>query len=138
MGFRIPLSACRRVRFRFTGRARDVVVPLHVPHVGRHPGWQRVRAADLLDLRSDIEVIQVGVVTAIAADELVRVGVTALRLAADDANGLAPQGDRPELTGLAANHWVNRHVAKPGSRWLAALFPGCSRARWPRPPSEPR
>jgi hypothetical protein len=100
------------------------VVPLHVPHVGGYPGRQRVRAADLLDLRSDIEVIQVGVVAAIAADELVRVGVTAFRLAADDADRLAPQGDRPELTGLAANRPVNRYVAEPGSRWPAVRLRG--------------
>jgi hypothetical protein len=71
-----------------------------------------IRPADLLNLRGDIEEIQVGVVAAVAADELVRVGVPALRLAADDADGLAPQGNRPVLTGLAANRLVDRHVAQ--------------------------
>ena len=100
------------------------MIPLHVPRVGAHPGWQRVRPADLLDLRSDVEVIQVGVVAAVAADELVRVGVPALRLAADDTDGLAPQGDRPERARLAANRWVNRYVAEPGSRWPAVRLRG--------------
>src|SRR6202035_1039791 len=76
------------------------VEPLHVPHVGAHPGGKRVRAADQPDLRCDVEVVKFGVVAAIAADELVRVGVPALRLTADDAYRLPPQGDRPELAGL--------------------------------------
>src|SRR5262249_21604158 len=77
------------------------VEPLHVPHVGGHPGGKRVRAADQLDLRCDLEVVELGTVAAIAADELVRVGIPALRLAADDADRLPPQGDGPELAGFA-------------------------------------
>ena len=55
-----------------------------------HAGRDRVRPADPLELRGDLLVIQVRIVTAIAADELIRVGVAAFRSAADDAGRLAP------------------------------------------------
>jgi len=55
--------------------------------------------ADLLKPGRDVAVIQVGVVTAVAADELEHVGVAALRLAVDDAGGLAPKNKRPVIPG---------------------------------------
>ena len=46
-------------------------------------------------------VVQVGIVAAVAADELEGVGVAALRLAISHASWLAPQNDCPSMPGLA-------------------------------------
>src|SRR5215831_1197116 len=70
-------------------------MPPQVVPVGGDPGRDRVRSADPLKLQWDIAVVQVGMVTAIAADDLEHAGVAALRLARHDAGGLAPQDNRP-------------------------------------------
>jgi hypothetical protein len=64
-------------------------VLLDVLLLGRHADRDRVGPADPLQLGRDIAVIQVGIVTAVAADDLVQVGVAALRLAFDHADRLA-------------------------------------------------
>jgi hypothetical protein len=58
-------------------------------------GCHGIRPADLLKPRGDVVVIQVGIVTAVAADELERVGVTALWLAVHHPGRLAAEDQRP-------------------------------------------
>ena len=64
-----------------------------------------IRPADLLKPWGDLRVIQVGIVTAVAADELERVCVASW-LAVHDAGRLAPEDQRPAegapVTGLRA------------------------------------
>ena len=75
-----------------------------MPHVFLICGDARsdwVWPADLLELGGHMVVIQVGVVTAVAADELERVGVAALRPAINDAGRLAPENQRPTMPRLA-------------------------------------
>lgn len=59
-----------------------------------------VRPADPLKFKGDVAVIQVGMVTALAADELICIGVAAFRLTFHDADWLASQDDRPPQPGL--------------------------------------
>jgi hypothetical protein len=61
---------------------------------------KRVRPADSLMFRGDVAVVQVGMVTALAADELIRIGVAAFRLTFRDADGLASQDGCPPRRGL--------------------------------------
>ena len=80
------------------------LVPPGVLLIRFHAGRDRVRPADPLELRGDLLVIQVGIVTAIAADELIRVGVAAFRPAADEAGRLAPEHQRPVLPRRTMDH----------------------------------
>ena len=61
-----------------------------------------VGPADLLKFRRDLAVIQVGMVTAVAADDFERVVVAALRLALNDLGWPTPQNHRPVVSGLVA------------------------------------
>jgi hypothetical protein len=62
----------------------------------------RVGPADQLEPGRDLAVIEIGIVAAIAADELKVVAVAALRTAAHDADGLAAQNHRPAVLALIA------------------------------------
>src|SRR5262249_20288755 len=75
-------------------------VQFDVPLVCGNAGRDRVWPADPLKPRRDLGVIQVWIVTAVAADELKRVGVAAFRLAFHDAGRLAPQNGRPAMPWL--------------------------------------
>src|SRR6516165_10111778 len=70
-------------------------VPPQVVPVGGDPGRDLVRSADPLKLRRDLAIVQVGVVTAVAADDFEHAGVVAFRLALHDPGGLAPEHNRP-------------------------------------------
>ena len=59
-----------------------------------------VRPADPLEVRCDIPVIQVGVIAAVAADELVGIGVAAFRTAFHQVDRLTSQDQRPAQRGL--------------------------------------
>ena len=74
-----------------------------VPLVGGDAERDRVRTAYPLKLGRDLAVIKIRMVTAVAADDLERVGVAAFRLARHDAGRLAPQDHRPVLAGLQAS-----------------------------------
>jgi hypothetical protein len=63
--------------------------------VGRDADRKHVRPADPPKFSRDLAVIQVGMVTALTADELICVGVAAFRLTHHDADRLASQDDRP-------------------------------------------
>ena len=93
---------------------------------GQRPGWHsptwalyaampsatRVRPADLPKLRRDLGVVQVGMVAAVAADDLERVGVAAFRPAVHHAGRLAPENHRPAMPGLI----MGRHADDRTSR----------------------
>ncbi len=55
----------------------------------------RIRPADPLKPARDLAVIQVGIVTAVAADDLEHAGVTAIRMPGHNAGRLAPEKHRP-------------------------------------------
>ncbi len=55
---------------------------------------------DQLKLRRDLAVVQVGMVTAVAADDLKHVGVAAVRPALYNARRPPPQNHRPAMSGL--------------------------------------
>jgi hypothetical protein len=71
-----------------------------VPAIRRDAYHQPVRPADTLKVSTDIAVIQVGVITAIAADELIFVGVAAFMATCHDADRLASQDYRPPQGGF--------------------------------------
>src|SRR5271165_5522410 len=79
-------------------------LPRLVPHdvllISGDARRDRERPPDLLQLRGDVTVIQVGIIAAVAADELEHVGTAALGLTVDDADRLAPQNQRPARPGL--------------------------------------
>src|SRR5215471_16200673 len=76
-------------------------MPGDVPGVRGGAGRDRVIGpADPLQLGRHLAVVQVGVVTAVAADYLERVGVPALLLARHDPDGHPAQHYRPAVTGL--------------------------------------
>ena len=76
-------------------------------------------------------VIQIGIVTAIAADELIRVGVAAFRPAADDPGRLAPENHRPVLPRLTMGYHacpfsmtsLNFRSWAPAGRFLMPFVP---------------
>jgi hypothetical protein len=76
------------------------VVPPDVLLIGGDARRDGIGAADLLKLGQDPAVIQVGIIPAVAADQLVRVGVAAFRSALHDAVRLAPQYHCPAAPGL--------------------------------------
>jgi hypothetical protein len=82
-----------------------VVLP-DVRHVGGDAVRDRVRPADPPKLGRDLGVVQVGMVTAVAADDLECVGVAAFRLAPDEADRLAAEDDRPAEPELITGHHV--------------------------------
>ena len=55
----------------------------------------RIRPTDPLKPGRDLAVIQVGIVTAVAADDLQHAGVTAIRMPGHNAGRLAPEKHRP-------------------------------------------
>jgi hypothetical protein len=69
---------------------------------------EQVWPAEQLKPGRDLLVIQVGIVTAVAADDLLQVGVGAFCMAVHDSGRLAPQNHRPAVSGLIT-------VAKPPS-----------------------
>jgi hypothetical protein len=93
----------------------------------------RVRPADPLKPGKDLGVIQVGIITAIAADDLKHVAVAAFGLALHDAGRLAPENGRPAMpwviTGLHSYLLVITALALPdvgpqARRPLGAVCPG--------------
>jgi hypothetical protein len=74
-------------------------VPSDVLLVRCDAGRDGIGASDPLKLRRDIVVIQVGMITAVAADDLKQIGVTVCRLALDHADRLAPENHRPAAGG---------------------------------------
>jgi hypothetical protein len=82
------------------------VVPPDVRYVGGNAVRDRVRPADLPKLRPDLGVIQVRMITAVAADDLKRIGIAAFRAAVHDANRLAAENHRPAMPGLVTGHHV--------------------------------
>jgi len=88
---------------RTGGLACDRLPPVVLPDVLLVRGDARrepVGSADLLKLRRDLAVIQIRVISAVAADELVRVGAAAFRVARHDAERPPPQYHRPAEPGL--------------------------------------
>jgi hypothetical protein len=74
----------------------------------------RVRPADPLKPGRDLGVIQVGVIAALAADELKRAGVAAFHPALHDAGRPAPQGGRAAVAGLTSRRESRQTlVARP-------------------------
>ena len=61
---------------------------------------KRVRSADPLEMRWDVPVILVGIIAAVAADELVKVGLAAFWAAFYEVDRLTSQDQRPAQRGL--------------------------------------
>jgi hypothetical protein len=74
-------------------------MPPDVLFIGCDAGRDPIGASDPLKLRCDVVVVQIGMVTAVAADDLKQIGVTAFRLAVDHADRLAPENHRPAAGG---------------------------------------
>ena len=75
-----------------------------------------VRPAKPLKPWRDLRVIQVTMIAAAGADQLIHVGVAALDLAVDDADRLAAQDDPAAVAGLAGGRGCRnlvRHDAEP-------------------------
>ena len=82
--------------------------------IGGNTRREQVRSADPLKLSRDLVVVQAGMIAAVAADELERVGVTAFGPAPDDADGPTAQNNCPPdrwLTGLYASPAVGDSTA---------------------------
>src|ERR1700750_2678679 len=69
-------------------------------------GPEQVRSADLAQPGRDLPVIQAGIVTALAADDLERAGAgVAAWVAGAETGGLAPERDGPVQLALVVSHW---------------------------------
>jgi hypothetical protein len=82
--------------------------------IGGNTRREQVGSADPLKLGRDLPVIQAGMIAAVAADELERVGVTAFGPAPDDADGPTAQNNCPpnrRLTGLYASPAAGDSIA---------------------------
>src|SRR5262245_44961908 len=84
-----------------------------------------VGSADPLKFRCDLTVIEIGIVTTIAADDLERIGVAAFHMTSNDAGWPAPQYHRPVKPRAAES----RH----GCPFVAASLQTAANApvRWP-------
>jgi hypothetical protein len=102
---------------------------------------EQVRPAQPLKPRRDLRVIQVRIIAAGGADQLVHVGVTALDTAAHDADRLAPQDRLAAVTGLAGGrgcrHLLSRD-AQPPVTAIAGMRRGDSARTGSRPATRRR
>jgi len=101
------------------GRGRLVVSP-HVRRVSGHAVRYQVWPADPPQLGRDLGVVQVGMVTALAADDLERVAVAAFRTAFHDADRLTAQDHRPAESRLITGH--HAPVANPSISAMPTIF----------------
>src|SRR5205823_14134109 len=77
-----------------------LVVPPDVLHIRGNAVRYRVWPADPLKLGRDLAVVQIGMVAAVAADDLIQVRVAAFRPAFKHAGRLAAQNHRPAVPAL--------------------------------------
>src|SRR5215472_3057401 len=105
-----------------------LVVQLEVVLVGDYADGDRVGAADQLELGRNLGIGQGGVVAALAADDLERIGVGAFRLAIYDPGWLAAENHRPAVPGLITGHHArllpaSRAVVRREPQWGSGLAP---------------
>jgi hypothetical protein len=77
------------------------VVPPDVAGVGGDACREEIGAPGLLKLSRYLPVVNPGVIPAVAADQLVQVGIATFWLAVHDAAWLTPQDYRPAMPRLA-------------------------------------
>jgi hypothetical protein len=89
---------------------------------------ERIRTADLLKLSRNLAVVAPGIITAIAADQLVHLGAAVVRLAVEVTGWLLPKAERP----ISIGHLTHRHVCLPrnGSRAGKPKTDAGHGARW--------
>jgi hypothetical protein len=80
------------------------VVQAEVGFVSGHASPDRVWPTDSLQLGCYLAVVAGGIITAVTADDLERVGVAAFRPAVHDAGRLATENGRPAIAGLVMCH----------------------------------
>src|SRR5690242_5644591 len=83
---------------------------------------QRVWPADPLQRRWDLGVIQIGMITAVAADDLVRAGVVGLALIRHP-DRLPPQARRPAMAGLASKRQCRDNPGVPAHPRITVMTP---------------
>jgi hypothetical protein len=76
--------------------------------VCRYTSRNRVRSADPLQVSRDVAVIQFGIVTAVAADELIGIGVAAFGATRHEVDRLTSQDHRP------SQHLLNKGLHDRG------------------------
>ena len=70
---------------------------------------ERIRTADPLKLSRNPAVVAPGIITAIAADQLVHLGAAVIRAAVEDTGWPLPKAERP----ISIGRLTHRHVGLP-------------------------
>jgi len=96
----------------------------------------RVGPSDPLKAGRDLGVVQVRVVTALAADELKRAGVAAFQLALLDAGRLAPQAGRIAVAQLASNRECDGTLVVDAQPQVTGIVRSTARAAPERDPND--
>jgi hypothetical protein len=97
----------------------------------------RVRPADLLKPGRDLGVIEVGVIAALEADELKRVGVAAFHPALHDAGRPAPQARRPAMAELTSRRKCRKTLVVITRRRATAIARAAQPGKGTRTVSRP-